>query len=77
MSLELDIAIRKIMNEKEAFYKEAFKGVKVPVDIRRASERICTSYGIRGLTDPMYIANVIALETGRGDGKGDFHRRDL
>lgn len=33
----------------------------VPADIRRAAERICVAYGIRGICDPMYIANVIAV----------------
>lgn len=43
-----------------------------PADIRRAAERICQAYGIRGVCDPMYIANVIARETGRGDGESNF-----
>lgn len=44
----------------------------VPADIRSAAERITQSYNIRGICDPMYIANVIALETGRGDGCSTF-----
>lgn len=44
----------------------------VPADIRRVAERICSAYNINGLCDPMYIANVIAKETGRGDGRGKF-----
>jgi hypothetical protein len=45
---------------------------QVPADIRRLSERLVRSYGIRGICDPMYIANIIALETGRGDGVSNF-----
>lgn len=44
----------------------------VPEDIKRLSTRLCRSYGIRGVCDPMYIANIIALETGRGDGQSNF-----
>lgn len=46
----------------------------VPADIRRLAERICRSYGIRGICDPMYLANIIAVETGRGDGQHSFTR---
>jgi len=45
----------------------------LPDDIRRVSERICRAYGISDICDPMYIANVIALELSRGDGKGMFY----
>ncbi len=45
----------------------------VPDDIRVASERIVSAYGIRGICDPMWIANVIARETGRGDGEHTFY----
>lgn len=48
----------------------------VPDDIRRAAERVVMAYGIRGLSDPMYIANVIAVELGRGDGHGGFWQSD-
>ena len=44
----------------------------VPADIRRAATLICQSYGLRGISDPMYVANVIAQETGRGDGQSNF-----
>ena len=54
------------------WFNECFDGSNVPTDIRRVSERICSAYGIAGLCDPMYIANVIAKETGRGDGSGKF-----
>jgi hypothetical protein len=44
----------------------------VPANIRKLSERICRSYGIGGVCDPMYLANIIALELGLGDGQGNF-----
>ena len=43
-----------------------------PANLRRLAERLCRSYGIRGLCDPAYIANVIAVELGLGDGLGHF-----
>jgi predicted NAD-dependent protein-ADP-ribosyltransferase YbiA (DUF1768 family) len=57
----------------KAFFNElAQEPYKIPADLRRASERICLAYGIRGICDPMYIANVIAAEIGRGDGRSNF-----
>ena len=54
------------------FFAEAFAGYDVPADLRRAAERLCVAYGIRGICDPMYIANVIAMELGRGNGQSEF-----
>ncbi len=60
-------------NKKRAdFYTEAFKGVNVPEDIKAAAIRICDAYGIRGICDPVFISNVIAMNTGRGDGCSNF-----
>lgn len=64
--------IKKYQDDTKAWFDAAFAGHDIPSDIRRVSERICMSYGIRGICDPMYIANIIALELGRGDGKGNF-----
>ena len=61
------------MWKTKEFYDKAFKGVDVPPDLRRASERVCNAYNINGICDPMYIANVIAMEIGRGDGQSNFH----
>ena len=61
------------------FFAEAFtqpttgKPYEVPEDIKRLATRLCRSYGIRGSCDPMYIANVIAFELGRGDGLSNFN----
>lgn len=44
----------------------------VPADIREAATFIARAYGIRGISDPMYIANVIAERLGRGDGQSHF-----
>lgn len=76
----------KTLNEKlsdlrtadEKFFAEAFTNAVtgqpkiVPDDIKRLATRICRSYGIRGICDPMYIANVAAVELKRGDGFGNF-----
>ena len=62
-----------------AFFTEAFTDAvtrqpqAVPADIKRAATRLCRAYGIRGICDPMYFANIIALETGRGDGMSHFN----
>lgn len=56
----------------EEFFNEAFKNQNVPANIRKLAERLCRSYGIYGICDPMYIANVIAVELKLGDGFGDF-----
>jgi hypothetical protein len=44
----------------------------VPEDIRAAAEQVILAYGIQGECDPMYVANVIAKHTGRGDGEHTF-----
>lgn len=56
-----------------AFFDAAFSGMDVPPALRRLVERIVRSYGIRGQSDPAYLANLIALELGMGDGNGRFH----
>lgn len=44
----------------------------VPCDIKEAATVIVERFKIKGICDPMYICNVIASETKRGDGKGHF-----
>lgn len=56
----------------EKFLKEAFKGHEVPKGLKEATAHIVTVYGIKGISDPMYIANTIAKRTGKGDGEGNF-----
>jgi hypothetical protein len=59
--------------ERTAFFAEAYKDMPtIPDDIRRTAEHIVIAYGIWGICDPGYIANTIALEMGRGDGKSNF-----
>lgn len=76
--MSLQDKINATLKERDEFYKEAFtnpvtrKPYLVPEDIKRLSMRLCQSYGINGICDPMYIANVIAFETGRGDGQSNF-----
>jgi hypothetical protein len=78
--MHINDLIRQHNEEIKAFYKEAFTNpvtrqpYDVPEDIKRLATRICESYGIKGVCDPMYIANVIAFETGRGDGQSKFWR---
>lgn len=69
----------KTHDEMDAHFREAFTDpvekvpYKVPSDIRSAAEQIIMAYGIRGISDPMYVANVIAKHTGRGDGQSTFY----
>lgn len=55
------------------FYSEAFEGYEVPENIKVASIEICKQYNINGISDPMYISNVIANELKIGDGMGNFN----
>lgn len=77
-SAELNLSIAEFKAQDAAFFTEAFTNpvtrqpYEVPEDIKRCAIRLCRSYGIRGICDPMYFANIIALETGRGDGKSHF-----
>ncbi len=48
----------------------------VPPDLKKLAIRICRSYNITGKCDPQYLANVIALELGFGDGHSNFYRRN-
>ena len=61
-----------IVNKQE-FFTEAFKGYNVPSNIKSISESICNEFNIKGICDPMYIANVIAVELNLGDGCGNFN----
>ncbi len=56
-----------------AWFDETFVNVRpVPPQLRKMSERMCRTYHIRGVCDPMYIANVAAFELGVGTGSGTF-----
>jgi hypothetical protein len=44
----------------------------IPANLRKLAERVCHSYGISGICDPMYVANVSAFELGLGDGQSNF-----
>ena len=55
------------------FYNEAFHGYNVPNNLKRVSTTICEVFSIKGICDPVYIANVTAHALGTGDGQGNFH----
>lgn len=59
------------------FFEEAFKGYEVPERIKKASKELCTRFNIIGICDPMYISNVIALESGSGTGGGEFFSGEI
>lgn len=59
-----------------AWFDDTFRGMEsLPASLRQASEEIVKTYDIRGSADPGYIANVIAVELGIGDGEGHFEDR--
>lgn len=45
---------------------------EIPAGIEKATRRIIQAFRIRGVCDPMWVANIIALETGQGDGLSNF-----
>ena len=56
---------------------ESLEDYDVPEGIKRISTAICERFIIRGICDPMYIANLIAYKNGGGDGKGQFSKLDF
>ncbi|WP_371436216.1 hypothetical protein [Polaromonas sp.] len=62
--------------QSAAWFDEAFKNPQpVPTWLRNFSERICREFNINGSADPMYIANVAAVELDQGDGRSRFTER--
>ena len=69
------------MNEEynNAYWDARFNNPdkKVPEKIKKAIKRVYNAYPVhcmpQGLSDPMYIMNVICLELGIGDGQGNFN----
>ncbi len=64
------------LTHSPAWFDQCFGDVDVPPDLRATSEALCRRFLIKGICDPMYIANVLAAELGRGDGQGQFHAAD-
>ena len=54
-----------------------FNGYEVPEALRTISAAICTRFAIIGECDPMYSANVIAVENGCGTGSGNFSNYEI
>jgi len=77
MSVHVNELCRQACEKDAAFFEEAFRGTDCPADLKRAATRICRSYGINGICDPVYIANVIAVEIGRGDGQSNFNNETI
>lgn len=53
-------------------YEKFFEGCDVPVQLKKTAICIMRRFTILGICDGMYICNVIAFESGFGDGKGAF-----
>lgn len=60
---------------RKTWYDTNLSGMNVPTDIRRKAEEFCDTFGIDGASDPGYVCNVIALESDRGDGQGNFKEK--
>jgi hypothetical protein len=64
----------KQMQEKN--WRECFSK-NTPECVKNAIKRVYASYPVdcmpKGVSDPMYIMNVICFELGVGDGQGNFN----
>ena len=58
-------------------FDKNFEKYDVPGPIRTVAELISLRFNIKGVCDPMYIANVIAFESGSGDGAGNFTSAEI
>jgi hypothetical protein len=56
----------------DAFTDKDSKPLLVPAKLREFSESVCRSFDLRGVCDPLYIANVAAVELGLGEGDSTF-----
>ena len=63
------------MNYTDKYWNDRLSD-DIPEKVKKAIKRVYSSYPPeclpQGLSDPMYIMNVIALELGIGDGQGNF-----
>lgn len=68
---------QKAIKDKVSLYTKAWFDERiaesVPAPIRKFSEWFVQRHRIRGLCDPMWVCNVVALECGLGDGGGVFY----
>jgi hypothetical protein len=53
--------------------KADYEKYNVPYFIKHRVSRICDLFCICGISDPMYISNIIARELGVGNGKSEFN----
>lgn len=75
LSCESETDVSKAAETHDAaWFDESFKYFEgnLPSDIRHFSEGFCKQFGVAGICDPAYVANVCAFELGRGDGRGEF-----
>lgn len=52
----------KVESLSEEWFNVQFEGCNARPSVINAAKRICRAYGIKGLADPTYIANVIEHE---------------
>lgn len=57
---------------KRRFFDRAFESDSPPVRLRAFAEWFCLNADVNGISDPMWICNIVAYEVGVGDGLGCF-----
>ena len=57
---------------RPGFFEEAFRDSALTPPLRTFAEAFCMRFDVRGICDPLYCANIAAVETGLGDGRGNF-----
>lgn len=50
----------KLEMHSQEWFDAAFENCNAPVKYQTVARRICRSYGIKGQSDPAYIANILA-----------------
>lgn len=63
---------KELMAVLEERYAKMFEGHRVPDNIRQAACLVLYRFTIVGICDGMHICNIIAHESGSGDGQGSF-----
>ena len=63
--------MKEILNYYEN-EKKAFEGYEVPEKLKQTASLIMFRFNIEGICDGMYLCNVMAHQSGSGDGCGSF-----
>ena len=69
--------MNKYTNPDLGLFEENFNGYEVPEKLKAVAIAIMKRFVLTGVCDGMYIANVLAEESGMGDGQSHFNGRNL